>query len=1378
MNLRNISGEYNIGLDLGTGSVGWAVTDENGELLHFKKQPTWGSRLFDTANTAADARVHRGQRRRYIRRRWRLNLLQQLFEEEMVKADPDFFNRLAHSRTVEGDPIFNGSDFTKADYYKRFPTIYHLRKWLMETDEKADIRLVYLALHNIVKHRGNFLREGKPLNSEGAKPDDALKALREALKDWCGENDHMLAEDKTAQILEIFADSDMRPSDKKKALAPLIGVSLGDEPANSKKFNEAIAGAIVGLKAEFKNVFGETSCETSNFSLSNEEHVEAFRDACPDDGVELFEALCGVYSSYLLQGLLSYAPGKSISKNMVAKYDRYAEDLALLKGLVKTYAPEKYDAFFRGPLYEGTNIYDAAKAQGYTKYNLGTSKLDYDGFANEVKKLLGKTAAVDDPRYDKMMDEFARQLFLRRLKTSDNGSIYYQLHLEELQAIIKNQSRFYDFLLEDKEKLEKLVTFRIPYYVGPLQNNDAPLDKRGNRRFSWAERKPGMDSVAIKPWNWEDVIDRNKAAEKFILRMTGNCTYLQGEDVLPKCSLLYEEFCVLNELNGLKVSVDGDKEHRLDAAQREGIIEDLFHKYKTIGYKRIAEWLERECGIGNARVFGGQGETGLESKMSSYIFFCKDVFGVEKLDESDYPMIEEIILWNTLFEDRVILKEKLEEKYGSRGNGALDAAQIKKICKKRFAGWGRLSKRFLTGIKARTDCGLRSIMDVLREGDPNSSSRQGRSMVLMEILHDEGLRFQGLVDEFNKSYFGDHKGELDVNELPGSPAIRRSINQAIRIVDEIAKIAGKAPKSIFVEVTRDEDPRNKGRRTKRRYDQLKETLTACKDNFAQQCKELKEYAPQDIDDEKLMLYFAQGGKCLYSGTPIDINQLSNAGLYEVDHIIPRSYVKDDSLENKALVLRSANQRKTDAMLIDTAVRQQMSGYWKTLHDCKLIGDKKYNNLMRSQVNEGMMRGFIARQLVETSQMVKLVQSLLDSRYEETMVVPVKASLSHDLREAAGFVKCREANDYHHAHDAFLACRVGLFIQMRHAGMYDNPIGYAHVIRNYVRSQSKLFNAHHKMPGSSGFIVNSFMSSGFDKETGEIFKDEWDAEKEIAGIRKALDYRQCYITRMPYEDTGKFWDATVYSPRDAKMGPKLALPLKEGLDPQQFGGFSSQQFAYFFVYEAVKPKKNQSLFKFEAVPVWLASKISGDPGALEVYAKELAEAEGLEFVHIVRAKLLKRQLIEIDDDRLIITGLKEVRSGIELGFTAKELSLIENLLSNRVSEDDAKAVDELFSVICRRLSSYSLKLAKQLKLDTYRDAFYAATLEQKSAVFSGVLRIANGNDRVVNLSSVGGSANAGAMKMTGGKLLSDPSVNFSVVDQSVTGMFERKTRVGL
>lgn len=38
MNLRTVD-HYNIGLDLGTASVGWAVTDTEGELLRFKSKP-------------------------------------------------------------------------------------------------------------------------------------------------------------------------------------------------------------------------------------------------------------------------------------------------------------------------------------------------------------------------------------------------------------------------------------------------------------------------------------------------------------------------------------------------------------------------------------------------------------------------------------------------------------------------------------------------------------------------------------------------------------------------------------------------------------------------------------------------------------------------------------------------------------------------------------------------------------------------------------------------------------------------------------------------------------------------------------------------------------------------------------------------------------------------------------------------------------------------------------------------------------------------------------------------------------------------------------------------------------------------------------------
>lgn len=1386
MNLRNVKGEYNIGLDMGTGSVGWAATDEKGNLLHFKKQPTWGSRLFESAETAASARIPRGQRRRYVRRRWRLDLLQTLFQDEVEEVDPEFFIRLRQSRLLKEDrdadhanyrwPLFNDSDFTEVDYYNRFPTIYHLRKWLMETDEKADIRLIYLAAHNIVKHRGNFLRqESANLTAKNACPFEALKAFYEALAAWCDELGYQCGIDKSNEVLAILENDRLTNSDKKKQIAALIGVAMDEMPVESKKCNEALAAGMVGLKAEFKNVFGEMSAEQTSIYLSNDEAVDSLREGVPDEGKDLFNALCNVYSAYVLQGLLSYAPGETISANMVAKYQRYGEDLATLKALVREYAPGEYDAFFRGEMYEGTNIYNAATAEGYTKYNLGpkksaykpTAPMQYEDFEKAVKKLFAGTGAEADERYQRMIAAFGKHQFLRRLKTSDNGSIYYQLHLEELRAVLRNQARHYPFLTEEEAKIESLVSFRIPYYVGPLTRKNAAVDHAGRQRFAWSERKEGMEDAVITPWNWDQVIDRGKSAEKFIMRMTGMCTYLQGEDVLPKCSLLYEEFCVLNELNGAHWTIDGDYEQRFDVAYREGIVEELFKRHRTVSYKAVREWLARQ-GHSNAHVSGGQGETGFESKLGSYVFF-KGVLGVDEINATDYPMVEEIILWNTLFEDRKILKEKITDKYGDR----LNADQIKQICKKRFTGWGRLSRKFLTGLKVDTDCGSKSIMDVLREGDPNSGHR-GKTMVMMEVLRDEDLGFQKRVDEYNKAFFNAEGKELEVNELPGSPAIRRSLNQAIRIVDEIAKIAGKAPANIFVEVTRDDEVGKRGRRTKRRYDQLKNALEQFKREDPQIWNEVQATAPGDLD-ERLTLYFIQRGKCLYSGRPIDINKLSNAGLYEVDHIIPRSYVKDDSFENKALVYREENQKKTDAMLIDPAIRAKMSGYWKMLHDAGLIGDKKFNNLLRSHIGDKAMKGFIARQLVETSQTVKLTQSLLASRYPETKVVPVKASMSHDLRTAAGFVKCREANDFHHAHDAFLACRVGLFIQMRHPGVYENPIGMTHVMKKYARQQSEYFKKYHRVPGTSGFIVNSFMTSGFDKETGEVFQDAWDAEKEVGGIRKALNYRQCFISRMPMEDSGAFWDATIYSPRSGK---NLELPLKKGLDPNKYGSYSREQFAYFFVYEA-KDKKGKRVFRFAQVPVWLASEIRIDSAALERYANELAQGEKLEFVRIERAKILKKQLVEIGGSRLFITGFKEARNARELSFGQKSQVLLAKCYANEpLGPDDESAVKGLLDGIIAQGSTLGARLASTIRLDAMSCKIEDIDLSQRRLLLCSLISIINGKTNTVDLSGIGGAKQAGTLRMSFGKELNDSESDFIVIDQSVTGMFERRTKIGL
>lgn len=82
--------DYFLGLDLGTSSVGWAVTDDRYKLQRFNKKDMWGTRLFEEAKTAEVRRVHRSSRRRYQRKRKRISILQELFAEEIYKVDPTF----------------------------------------------------------------------------------------------------------------------------------------------------------------------------------------------------------------------------------------------------------------------------------------------------------------------------------------------------------------------------------------------------------------------------------------------------------------------------------------------------------------------------------------------------------------------------------------------------------------------------------------------------------------------------------------------------------------------------------------------------------------------------------------------------------------------------------------------------------------------------------------------------------------------------------------------------------------------------------------------------------------------------------------------------------------------------------------------------------------------------------------------------------------------------------------------------------------------------------------------------------------------------------------------------------------------------------------
>ena len=70
--------DYYIGIDMGTSSVGWAVTDTSYHILRAKGKDMWGARMFDEAKTSADRRLNRTARRRLEREKARVGYLQNL----------------------------------------------------------------------------------------------------------------------------------------------------------------------------------------------------------------------------------------------------------------------------------------------------------------------------------------------------------------------------------------------------------------------------------------------------------------------------------------------------------------------------------------------------------------------------------------------------------------------------------------------------------------------------------------------------------------------------------------------------------------------------------------------------------------------------------------------------------------------------------------------------------------------------------------------------------------------------------------------------------------------------------------------------------------------------------------------------------------------------------------------------------------------------------------------------------------------------------------------------------------------------------------------------------------------------------------------------
>ncbi len=651
--------KYNIGLDIGTTSVGWAVVEADTQKIIRKgtgsqRKALWGVRLFEPASTAEGRRAFRSSRRRYQRRKNRIKLLQEEFKEEMNKADNLFFKRLEESKYCETDTVnksillsMNEKEQIKK-YNDKYKTIYHLRNRLVNDPSKEDIRLVYLALHHIIKYRGNFLYAGDSFNVNNLDLKEKLMNVFECFINYI-------------PALEIFEDYskviDMEELEK-VLLNPSkndikVGIkSILNNVSNSKSFSTEFGKLVVGNKFSIKKLFLLEDLEkdlTISFDGTDfDDKYDELEDIL-GDSIEVLKNLKELYDTLFLKKIFKGSSHVSLSALMVERYDIHKNDLRFLKQLFDK-ERKLYNSLFRSS--KEMCLYDQ-----YIH-----NKISYEDFSKELKKLIEKRfdTNVDSSISEKWITDIQPRLengeFLPRITDPENGKYPYQLNEYELEKIIENQGQYYPFLKEKvdgKYKLVKLLEFKIPYYVGPLVSEE-------KSSFAWMERK--INNEKITPYNFDQIVDKEATAEKFIKRMISHCTYLLNEYALPNASILYSKYKVMNELKQIKVN--GEK---LSINLQHRIMEELFMKNSgSITDKRFKEYLyslnDLNMYEGDLNVTGYSSDGKFANNMQPYIDFfgCDGIFNGTFYNEND---ADEIIEWITIFDDKDILEKKVREKY-------------------------------------------------------------------------------------------------------------------------------------------------------------------------------------------------------------------------------------------------------------------------------------------------------------------------------------------------------------------------------------------------------------------------------------------------------------------------------------------------------------------------------------------------------------------------------------------------------------------------------------------------------------------------------------------------------------------------------------------
>lgn len=465
-------------------------------------------------------------------------------------------------------------------------------------------------------------------------------------------------------------------------------------------------------------------------------------------------------------------------------------------------------------------------------------------------------------------------------------------------------------------------------------------------------------------------------------------------------------------------------------------------------------------------------------------------------------------LWHTLYSISNIdeLHSVLHKNFNIE-----DESVIEELCKIDFikAGYGNKSTRAIRKILPYLQDGFQYYEAKLKAGynDTSLTDEQNKARTLAEKLLPIG------------------KGELR------QPVVEKILNQLVNLVNALMAEYGRFDE-IRVELARE---------LKQSREERESTIRAMSSNQRENervAKLIEEYelTPTRSRIQKYRMWEEAEQTCMYCGETVNVKEFLLGSGVEVEHIIPRSVLFDDSFSNKVCACRRCNKEKNNRVAYDFMASRgegELQAYIERVND--LAERKKISNAKRNKLlmkSSDVPSDFIDRQLRESQYIAKKAKEMLQSICYN--VYSTSGSITDFIRHIWGWDEVLHSLNFQRYKEAGLT------------EMVERDVNGEKVVVERIKDWSKrMDHRHHAVDAltiastKQDYIqrINNLSS------LKEVSFRSLDNEEQGVATKQRLTSLQRYIQMQPHIPTAEVEKAVESIAVSFKGGKRAATPGK-------------------------------------------------------------------------------------------------------------------------------------------------------------------------------------------------------------------------------------------